>query len=134
MKDRLSLFAESSPLISYFEETWMFGNYPPPIWNCYERTINNIPRTNNVAEGGNLKLKTTFACSNPKIWKFIDLLRKVQAQTEFVLVQHHTGRNQPSGRKKKWKDREARIANVVRDYESRQKLDYLKRIGYLFSQ
>ena len=39
--------------LPYFESTWMTGNYPMDMWNCYVRTPDNFPRTNNISEGSN---------------------------------------------------------------------------------
>ena len=133
VKGRLSLYPEAQPIINYFQDTWMHGNYSPALWNCYNRTLSNIPRTNNIAEGGNNALRTTFGCSKPTLWKFIEQLKKVQSQTEFILVQHQTGRENAGRQKKKWVTRERRIVNVVSSYDSRDKLGYLRSIGHLFS-
>ena len=52
-------FNESSPfyeknkislplLIKYFEETWMYGAFPPALWNVYNKSSH---LTNNPHEG-----------------------------------------------------------------------------------
>ena len=43
----------TGPYVDYVDSTWMDGNYAIPLWNCYERTLNGEPRTNNISEGGN---------------------------------------------------------------------------------
>ena len=41
------------PVITYFESTWLYGDYPLQLWNVHTCTLHGDPRTNNYAEGGN---------------------------------------------------------------------------------
>jgi len=58
------------PLLEYFEKVWIGslvtrGNrvtrrnptFAYELWNCYDRTLNRLPRTNNNCEGHNNALK-----------------------------------------------------------------------------
>ena len=41
------------PVITYFESTWLYGDYPLQLWNVHTCTLHGDPRINNYAEGGN---------------------------------------------------------------------------------
>ena len=53
---------------------WLYNrSYPISMWNCYEATLSNDPRTNNQAEGNNNNaLNTAAGCSSPTIYRLMD--------------------------------------------------------------
>ena len=83
----------AAPYVDHVESTWMDGNYPLSLWNCYDRTLNGEPRTNNVAEGGNNAIRVAFGCSKPAIWKCLDKVKEFQSQADLILVQHFSGQS-----------------------------------------
>ena len=47
-------YSPAAPFIDYFQKNWLYNrSYPIPMWNCYEATLSDDPRTNNQAEGNN---------------------------------------------------------------------------------
>ena len=71
---------------------------------------------------------TMMRCSNPTIWKFLDVLKKEQNLTD-VKVAQHLSRQQPPKRAKKWADYDDRLRRIVTDYDSYDLLDFLKAVG-----
>ena len=69
-----------------------------------------------------------MGCSNPTIWKFLDVLKKEQNLTD-VKVAQHLSRQQPPKRAKKWTDYDDRLRRIVSDYDSYDLLDFLKAVG-----
>ena len=69
-----------------------------------------------------------MGCSNPTIWKFLDVLKKEQNLTD-VKVAQHLSRQQPPKRAKNWTDYDDRLRRIVSDYDSYDLLDFLKAVG-----
>ena len=82
-------------VIEYFDSTYVTGTYrnirvpngnelyrrvPPmflPVsWNVNQATLNNDPRTNNIAEAGNKRFSEIIGHNHPNIWKCIDYFRQ----------------------------------------------------------
>ena len=49
--------------------------FPIQIWNMYDRTFAQLPRSNNNVEGWYKRFQTTCGCVHPNIWKFINILQ-----------------------------------------------------------
>ena len=123
----------TAPYVDYVDSTWMDGNYAIPLWNCYERTLNGEPRTNNISEGGNNAIRVAFGCTKPVIWKCLDKVKEFQSQTDLVLVQHFTGQSNSVKPRNKWVIRERRIKNIVQEFDSNSdRMAYLRRLSFLF--
>jgi len=120
--------------VDYVDSTWMDGNYPLSLWNCYDRTLNGEPRTNNVAEGGNNAIRVAFGCSKPVIWKCLDKIKEFQSQTDLILVQHFSGQSNGLKPRRKWVARERRIKSIVEAFNAgTDRMTYLANVGYLFA-
>ena len=72
--------AAVQPVVDYFDETYVNGRvvnqqrqlasqFPPELWSVHDETLNNYPRTNNYAEGWNLKYKISVGQAKPIFWK-----------------------------------------------------------------
>ena len=71
-------------LLAYFQTTWIEGLatgrrvpgnalFPPETWNCFDRTLTLLPRTNNFVDAWNKKFSGLIGHSNPTnatIWNF----------------------------------------------------------------
>lgn len=83
---------ELMPVLDYFEDTYMdrrlanncrrVAMFPYAIWGCYERTISRRDRTNNFAEAAHRRLQVDFGVKHPRIWNFINTLKKIQKSND----------------------------------------------------
>ena len=121
-----------SAYISYFEKTWLFStSYPISMWNVSSAVEYDEQRTNNASEGGNNALNRAFNSSHPTLWSFISTLRKFHAEVETQVLQIAVGTQPCEPVAKKWKVRDARIKHLVDGYNPAQKLEFIRKIGYL---
>ena len=77
--------------MDFVDSTWMDGNYPLSLCNCYDGTLNGEPQTNNNA------IRVAFGCSKPVIWKCLDKVKEFQSQTDLILVQQFSGQSTARG-------------------------------------
>ena len=111
---------QSSNCCTYFDSTWMDGNYPLSLWNWYDRTFNGEPRTNNIAEGGNNAIRVAFGCSKPVIWKCLDKVKEFQSQTDLILVHHYSG--------------QSNARSIVEGFNTAtDRMTYLESVGHFLS-
>ena len=88
-------FKNSSPfyktaqgkLLSYFENTWLYGSYPPAMWNLFNKTSQ---LTNNPQEGYNSKLNKLVQSPHPNpnvlLNHLTNLLTDAELKTSKTLV------------------------------------------------
>lgn len=129
------------PLINYFEDTWI--GYPyrhnqrknPKFhlqyWNQYENVLDDLPKTNNNIEGWHKAFSTLLAANHPIIWKFIDTLKKEQNLNEVKINQYIAGQPPPK-RRRIYIQTEAKIKNIVLEYNKRTSSQYLIGIAHNF--
>lgn len=126
------------PLVDYFEDTWIGrprgGNRRPPkfrlqLWNCYNGTIEDLPKTNNSVEGWHRAFSSLLASNHPIIWKCIEGIRKEQALNELKITQYLAGHEPPVGRKND-RDSADRIEAIVEDYDQRNMTEYLRGLAH----
>ena len=85
--------------ISYFEETWLVGNFSPCLWNVYEADSSS-PRTNYHLEGWHNKLKRVARKANPNVFELVEFVRQEQADTKVSIAQLATGAQAPEEQRK----------------------------------
>lgn len=79
--------------LEYFEKTYLFSDcFSYLSWNCYKRTIENIPITNNMLEGYHNGLKSVFLTAHPTITKFLYEIRCKQHLIETNILENFTGK------------------------------------------
>ena len=83
------------PVITYFESTWLYRDYPLQLWNVYTCSLHGEPRTNNYAEGGNNAINQSMGVSNPTIYKFTENLQLYNCEAETQLLQVDTRLKNP---------------------------------------
>jgi hypothetical protein len=76
--------------VNYFEDTWIGRPgrrnqcrnpiFAHSLWNCYEATLEDLPKTNNSVEGWHRGFSQLLGAYHPTIWKFIDVVKKEQSQ------------------------------------------------------
>ena len=79
---------------TYFEETWLVGNFPPSLWNVYYIDTSS-PRTNNHVEGWHNKLKRVARKALPNVYELIEVFQQEQVDTEVAIAQLATGPQPP---------------------------------------
>lgn len=130
-------------LENYFEDTWIgrpsrrgrgrnAPMFPHSLWNCYDASLDDLPRTNNSVEGWHRGFSQLLGANHPTIWKFIDGIKKEQSLNEMKLEQYVGGMQPPPG-KRVYKDTADRIKNIVAEYGLRPLNDYLRGIAHNFS-
>ena len=114
---------------TYFDSTWMRGQFSLPLWNYYSY---DGPRTNNCLEGWHNRLKRMVKKPHPNIYKLIDVFKREQAASEVTLQQLETGANPPP-RKKKYRQLEQRVERIKEKMSAGQMSisEYLDAIGHL---
>ncbi|KAF0759986.1 MULE domain-containing protein, partial [Aphis craccivora] len=127
-----------STLVDYFKDTWIGHSTrnrrrPPKfqtsMWNCYERVLKNKPRTNNSVEGWHHAFNLSLGENHVTIWKFITFLKQEQALQELRLEKLISGEPSPKKKKKKYKNHDEMILNVVTNFNETPALLYLREIA-----
>ena len=88
------------------------------LWNTFNRTDQELPRTNNSIEGWHQNFQGHLSACHPNFWKFINVLKKEEAYVRVSILQHQGG--QPV---------KPKFLRIIDDYPNRQLLDYLRNIA-----
>lgn len=134
------------PVAQFFEKTYVLGcpargsrgaikpRYPPKIWNQYRAALNNEQKTNNSSEGWHNRFRLVVGKHHPDLYSFLRELQKEQADTEIAIIELGLGRSVKAAPKKKWKDSQARICGIVREYQNYKAngnyLQYLEALSH----
>ena len=84
LEDRLDVGRRSSSIFAH------------SLWNCYDATLNDLPKTNNAVEGWHRGFSQILGAYHPTIWKFIDGLKKEQNSNEMKIEQYISGHQPPA--------------------------------------
>lgn len=107
--------------------------FPPPIWNCYERTAQGLPRTTNTCEAWHRRINTLVGKHHPSMFVFLDQLRDEIAEADVLITRAEAGHSPPK-RRTEYEMRDDRIARIVRRYEDYKNDDdvvsYLRAVGH----
>jgi len=113
---------------NYIGDTWDVTTFPIPFWNCYDRFIKHIPRTNNAVEGWHFKINSTLSGSHPSVWTFVEKIQKEQKFWEEEIPRVRTGLGER--RRKKYRQLDDRLNIIVSNYNTALgTIDYLKAIA-----
>ena len=114
-------------ILDYFEDTYIGiqrrgrprddAIFPIRIWNMYNRTQDDLPRTNNHIEGWHKDFSGNCDGTHPTVWKLIRGFQRAEVATRTDLHQVLDGH--PVVPKKKYADCAARMKNVVDNYPAR---------------
>ncbi|XP_050517464.1 uncharacterized protein LOC126892075 [Diabrotica virgifera virgifera] len=135
-----SLPPELEPLLQWFEDTYVGrpnrrGNgrrpaiFGPELWSVHNRVLSDTDRTNNHAEAAHRRLQIELSMNHPSIWKLIDGLKTVQRGRDMFFEQLVAG-NEPPTKRSKYTLADVRIKNLVRDYENRNIIEFLRGISH----
>ncbi|XP_031327714.1 uncharacterized protein LOC116158974 [Photinus pyralis] len=120
------------PICDYFEDVWIGRPHRnirrPPLfqynlWNFYDATNNDLPRTNNSVEGWHRRFTELISAQHPSIWRFIAAIKEEQHMNEIAISHYIQGRDGPR-QKKKYRDLNIRIKNCVARYDANEKFLY----------
>ena len=92
-------------------------------WNVYERTLSDMPRTNNNLEGFHNGLQKSVAQTHPNLWTLVSGLMKEESLARAKLAQYEQGilvKRIP-------KASEA-LKSMVQRYDPRDKMRYLRSV------
>ncbi|KAK7102956.1 hypothetical protein V1264_021106 [Littorina saxatilis] len=103
--------------------------FPSEMWNQYERTDDDMPRTNNHCEGWHRRFQSNVGAHHPNFWKFLEVLRREEAAGRAEIAQHIAG-HPPPPKRRKYKDSNERILRLVRSYDNRNRDTYLLGIAH----
>ena len=127
-------------VLDYFEDTYIgrqrrgrprdIPMFPAEIWGTYDRTVNQLPRTNNHLEAWHKRFQNTCGFSHPNIWKFLNVLKNEESLIHAEYQQALGGHPAPA-QKRTYADSAARVLNVVNGYQIRRPdiLGYMRAIS-----
>lgn len=98
----------------------------------YDAVLHDEDRTNNYAEAAHRRAYVILGVDHPTIWKFIDGLRSLQYTLDYEYERFVNG-NEPSKKRKKFQECDARIKEVVESYENRTMDEFLSGIARNFA-
>ena len=128
--------------LAYFESTYIgiergtrnnrrraTPTFPICFWNVYSRVVNSLPRTNNNVEAFHNALNKSVSNAHPNIWRLINVLKDEECLATAKRIHFERGDSLPD--KKKYKDLNARLKNIVLNYSAYDdKMRYLRSIAY----
>ena len=111
---------------SYFEDTYIGRpgrrqrrdpRFSHDMWNVYQRTLQELPRTNNNIEGWHRGFQSLIGSCHPNIWIFHGKLKRQQSLHHIQLTQILAGDVIPQ--QKKYQDAASRVLHLVQNYGNR---------------
>ena len=132
LKSTLAQYPATATFVTYFESTWLNNPaYPIEMWNHYDSTLSDDPRTNNFSEGSNNALNTAAGCSSPSISRLMDILRRFNAEAELKILQTSTGLEATRKPRNKVTKQLERVKRTVMNYDAANIATYCRSLGYL---
>ena len=102
------------------------------LWNMYNQTIDDLPRTNNAVEGWHRSFQANVGAYHPNFWRFIDILKREQNLTQVNIAQARAG-HPAEPQRRRYQDSNQRIKNIVQDYPNRNIMQYLRGLAHNIS-
>ena len=129
-------------VLDYFEDTYI-GRFPrnapqrPPffpieLWNMFNRTAEELPRTNNSIEAWHNSFQANVSSTHPTFRKFLDVLLREECIVRVRMLQNQAG-HAPEPQRRRYADCNARILRTVDNYPNRQVMNYLRHIAHNLS-
>ncbi|XP_071080618.1 uncharacterized protein [Haliotis cracherodii] len=105
------------------------ARFPLPLWNHHET---EGPRTNNSLEGFHCRLNQSLPHCHPNIFRFIEVIRRIEHAERSRLVQVNFGAAPPS-RKRVYREIDNRIIRLKDHLRLGQKtpVQFLDAVGHL---
>ena len=109
----------------YFEETWLVGSFPLPLWNVF---ASGSLRTNNHVEGWHNRLKKIVGKAHPNVFEIVETFKKEQAYTEVSMAQLAAGAAPPH-RSRKAIQKDRNIEELKRRFDTITLEEYLSGVS-----
>ena len=128
------------PFMDYFEDNWIGRpqsrrrqtrrkpTFDVNLWNTFAATTEDSARTNNSVEGWHRRFVALIGSHHPSLWKFIEKLKEEHAHTTFLLNQATAG-TPPPQKRRKYRDLDQRLLNVVQNFGNISLNEYLTGIS-----
>ena len=139
--------AGANELLTYFDQTYVTGTFrniaaannasndslptlrlrpvppmfPPPVWNVFDATLRNDPRSNNLCEGWNNKFYNLVGHYHPSVWRAITWMQKEQEAVSTVLQQDALGQRHRRKVRTCHVKMQERLRNLCLDRQSNRK-------------
>ncbi|GFN83399.1 flywch-type Zinc finger-containing protein 1 [Plakobranchus ocellatus] len=122
-------YPELRDFILYLQRNYFDGNFPPLMWNVYNR--DSETRTNNFVEAFHSGWNLTVGVRHPSLWTFLRHQKDSQAKLELQADAADRGDPCPP-RKRKWRQLESRIRLLKEQYEegNRTLTEYWKAVAH----
>ena len=102
--------------------------FPIELWNAYNRTIMNLPRSNNSIEGWHNAFAKRVAIVHPGVTKLAEKIRREQSKFEMEIAQIRQGQ-EPKPKKVQYQKLDERIKRLVDDYFNVELGEYLNGLA-----
>jgi len=124
-------------VFAYFQNTyigysWDDVDFPIPFWNCYDRLMDNQPRTTNSVEGWHHRLNTIVDGAHPSMWKSLDCIRKEQRHWEQKCANLRSG--ELVIRRNQYIHLDKKLRSIVTHYNTpvyNTTMEYLKGLSFV---
>ena len=126
-------------VLDYFEDNYVgrfrvnslrvIPTFPIDFWNLFHRTDEELPRTNNAADGWHRGFHAHVSACHTVFWKFLKVLQKEETVVRVGILQNEGG-HQPPPQRRRYVDCNQRILRIVDDFPNRQRIDYLRSIAH----
>ena len=131
-------------VLDYIEDYYVLGRrrgrgrtvpmFPVRIWNCYERTLQGLPRTNNSVEGWNRRFNSIVSKSHPGVFSLLEALRNEENYAQAMRVLVGAGGSPPRKKKKNVRN-VSRLERLLERYDEMVTneggiLGYLRAVGH----
>ena len=101
---------------------------PIQFWNAYDRTIMNLPRSNNSIERWHNAFAKRVAIVHPSVTKLAEKIRCEQSEFEMDIAQIRQGQ-EPKAKKVQYQKLDERIKRLVDDYFNGELGEYLNGLA-----
>ena len=98
----------------------------------YQRSEDELPKTNNSVEDWHRSFQSNVGSHHPSIWKFMGFIQREQALQQVYCDEFLSG-HAPQPPRKKYADLSARILTVIRSYNIRNIIEYLRGLAHNLS-
>lgn len=99
------------------------------LWNVHEQVLQNIPRSNNGAEGFHSALRSSLPTIHPNLWKLCAALQKEESLTQTKMI--HITRGDHNNQRNKYKSINARLRHLVECFDCNDDiLKFLRGVAY----
>ena len=131
--------SELKAFLMKWEKTWigrrLLGDRRAPptfaiqLWNCFDRQLLNLPLTNNAVEGWHNSFRFLVNCQHPSVWRLLEAMKKSN-NMQLMRWEQLNANLEHTTTKAKYKARNERIQEIVRNLPDTPPLDFLRAIAH----